>query len=119
MVARLGGDEFGVIQCQLDKPEAASALAAQIIQAIKEPYEIDGMVQTAPDGTVYAFIVGSGLMKSPGASLDWGPLNNEFGEGVLLHLAVDPADPKRMFAVTEQSEVLTSTDGGTTWRPLS
>jgi photosystem II stability/assembly factor-like uncharacterized protein len=77
------------------------------------------MVQTAPDGTVYAFIVGSGLMKSPGASLDWGPLNNEFGEGVLLHLAVDPADPKRMFAVTEQSQVLTSTDGGTTWRPLS
>ena len=76
------------------------------------------MVQTAPDGTVYAFIVGSGLMKSPGAALDWRPVNNGFGERVLLHLAIDPADPDRMFAVTEESRILASTDGGQSWQPL-
>jgi len=77
------------------------------------------MVQTAPDRTVYAFTVGSGLMKSPGASLDWRPLNNDFGQRVLLHLAVDPTDPNRMFGVTDESEVLASTDGGRSWQPLS
>ena len=77
------------------------------------------MVQTAPDGTVYAFILGSGLMKSPRSVIDWKPVSNGFGQRVLLHLAVDPADPKRMFAVTDESEVLTSSDGGTTWQPLS
>ena len=77
------------------------------------------MVQAAPDKTVYAFVIGSGLMKSPGAALDWRPVNNEFGERVLLHLAVDPANPNRLFAVTDESTVLTSTDGGKTWQPLS
>jgi len=76
------------------------------------------MVHTAPDGTVYAFIVGSGLVKSPGAALDWRPLSNGFGERVLLHLAVDPADPDRLFAVTEESRILASTDGGRNWQPL-
>ncbi len=77
------------------------------------------MVQAAPDGTVYSFVVGSGLMKSPGAALDWRPVSTGLGERVLLHLAVDPTDPKRMFAVTDESQILASTDGGTTWQPLS
>lgn len=77
------------------------------------------MIHTAPDGTVYAFIVGAGLMKSPGAALDWRPVSNGFGERVLLHLAVDPADPDRMFAVTDESQVVSSADGGKTWQPLS
>lgn len=76
------------------------------------------LVQTAPDGTVYAFILSSGLMKSPRSVIDWQPVSNAFGETILLHLAVDPADPKRMFAVTQESQILTSADGGTTWQPL-
>jgi photosystem II stability/assembly factor-like uncharacterized protein len=77
------------------------------------------LVQTAPDGTVYAFIVGSGLMQSPGAALDWRPLNDDFGERVLLHLAVDPTNPDHIFGVTDESEILVSTDGGRSWQPLS
>lgn len=76
------------------------------------------MVEATPDKTVYAFVLGSGLMKSPGAALDWRPVNNEFGERVLLHLAVDPSDPNRMFVVTDESKVLATTDGGKTWQPL-
>lgn len=77
------------------------------------------MIQTAPDGTTYAFIVGTGLVRSPGAALDWRPVNNEFGERVLLHLAADPADPARLFAVTDESRILASGDGGKTWQPLT
>ncbi|MDW9627472.1 exo-alpha-sialidase (plasmid) [Sinorhizobium meliloti] len=77
------------------------------------------MVETAPDGTVYAFVLGSGLMKAPAAALAWQPIANTFGEQILLHMAFDPANPKRMFAVTEKSKILTSTDGGKSWAAMS
>jgi diguanylate cyclase (GGDEF)-like protein len=41
-VARLGGDEFALIQCELQRPEQASALAEQIIELIAQPFDIDG-----------------------------------------------------------------------------
>ncbi|MCT9000339.1 WD40/YVTN/BNR-like repeat-containing protein [Chelativorans intermedius] len=77
------------------------------------------MVETAPDGSVYAFVLGSGLMKAPAQALAWQPVANVFGEQILLHLAVDPSDPNRMFAVTDKSTILTSTDGGKNWAALS
>jgi len=46
-------------------------------------------------------------------------LSNAFGERVLLHLAVDPSDRTRLYAATQQSELLASSDGGRTWRALS
>ena len=76
------------------------------------------MIQTAPDGSTYAFIVGTGLVRSPGSALDWKPVSNDFGERVLLHLAADPADPARLFAVTDEGRIVASVDSGKTWRPL-
>ncbi|WP_159587650.1 WD40/YVTN/BNR-like repeat-containing protein [Chelativorans xinjiangense] len=77
------------------------------------------MVETAPDGSVYAFVLGSGLMKAPAQALAWQPVANGFGEQILLHLAFDPSNPDRMFAVTGESKILTSTDGGKNWTALS
>jgi photosystem II stability/assembly factor-like uncharacterized protein len=77
------------------------------------------MVETAPDGSVFAFAVGSGLMKAPAAALAWQPVANSFGERLLLHLAIDPGNQTRMFAVTREGEILTSTDGGVNWASLS
>jgi photosystem II stability/assembly factor-like uncharacterized protein len=76
------------------------------------------MVETAPDGSVYAFVIGSGLMKAPATALAWQPLANDFGQRVILHLAVDRGNPERMFAVTDKSGILTSTDGGRSWSAL-
>jgi len=42
VIARLGGDEFAVLQPDLDKPENAAAFAQRIINAVNQPYEIDG-----------------------------------------------------------------------------
>jgi diguanylate cyclase (GGDEF)-like protein len=42
IVARFGGDEFAVLQTGLQRPEDASALAHRIVQAVSEPYEIEG-----------------------------------------------------------------------------
>jgi len=41
-VARLGGDEFAIVQVDVDQPQAATALAQRLIDALSEPYSIDG-----------------------------------------------------------------------------
>ncbi|KAA5610421.1 bifunctional diguanylate cyclase/phosphodiesterase [Rhodovastum atsumiense] len=41
-LARLGGDEFAVIETDVDLPQDATALARRIIEAIGQPFEVDG-----------------------------------------------------------------------------
>ena len=74
------------------------------------------MVQTANDGSVYAFVAGLGLLQSPDDSLRWTRLSNDFGNRYLLHLAVDPTNQDKLYAVTNTKEVLASQDGGNTWK---
>lgn len=76
------------------------------------------MVQVGPDGSVYAFVYGTGLMKAPGAALTWQAVSTEFGERVLLHLAIDRTNPQRMFGVTDEGRILASGDGGRSWEAL-
>ncbi|RDL48026.1 Ycf48-like protein [Ensifer sp. M14] len=76
------------------------------------------MVKAGPDGAVYAFVLGSGLVKAPAMALAWEPVSDKFGDQILLHLAIDPNDPKRLFAVTDKSKILVSTDGGRNWVPI-
>jgi hypothetical protein len=50
-------------------------------------------------------------------------LGKGFGDDYLLHLAADPRDPKRLYAVTHNSRtriqgVIASRDGGERWTPL-
>lgn len=42
VVARLGGDEFSIIQAVGNQPYAASALAARLIEEIRQPIEVGG-----------------------------------------------------------------------------
>jgi len=73
------------------------------------------LVQTTADGTLYAFIVGIGLIETKEPALAWKTLSNDFGRHVLLHLAVAPGDPKRLYGVAETGGVVTSGDRGRTW----
>jgi diguanylate cyclase (GGDEF)-like protein len=41
-IARMGGDEFAVLQVALVQPADATVLALRIIEAVSEPYRIDG-----------------------------------------------------------------------------
>lgn len=76
------------------------------------------MVQASGDGSVYAFVAGLGLLRSPDDSLQWHRLNNDFGNRYLLHLAVDANYPEILYAITNTSEVLASRDGGLSWKPF-
>ena len=74
----------------------------------------------APDGTVYAFIVGTGVVRAPATALVWTQISNDIGAGsVLLHLAVHPDDPNRIFAVDDIGRILSSTDDGLSWGPFA
>jgi diguanylate cyclase (GGDEF)-like protein len=41
-VARMGGDEFAIVQTSITQPINATTLALRIIDALSEPYDIDG-----------------------------------------------------------------------------
>jgi len=47
LVARLGGDEFTVVLTSLKDPTSAGAVARTLINALNEPFEIDGHVMYA------------------------------------------------------------------------
>jgi photosystem II stability/assembly factor-like uncharacterized protein len=72
------------------------------------------LVETTADGSLYAFLGGAGLFKLNEG--DWTELATDFGERYLLHLAGDPADAAHLVAVTDESVVLESRDGGKTWQ---
>lgn len=83
------------------------------------PFGLDivSMLKVEPGGTIFAFVVGQGLMQASEIDLaKWTVLDNGFGERALLHFAVDPSNPNRMYGVTQDSEVVASTDGGRSWQ---
>jgi diguanylate cyclase (GGDEF)-like protein len=41
-LARLGGDEFVVLQADVEKPEQAGNLARRLVEAMAEPFDLDG-----------------------------------------------------------------------------
>lgn len=83
------------------------------------PSEVVSLVQTGVDGTIFAYVLGRGLMSAKESDLaQWTALNNEFGNQIPLHLAVDAGNPERMFLATQSGALLASSDGGKSWNPL-
>ena len=83
------------------------------------------MVHVTPDGTVYAFVVGVGLIETAEPKLSWqGVSDDGFGDDYLLHLAVDHTSQSRLYAISfdpqsQEQSVLASADAGKTWVPLA
>jgi photosystem II stability/assembly factor-like uncharacterized protein len=76
------------------------------------------LVEVTGDGRIFAFVVGVGLRQAEEGSPTWETLSADFGDQILLHLAADPSNADRLYAVTQKSEVLASQDGGKTWQPF-
>jgi photosystem II stability/assembly factor-like uncharacterized protein len=76
------------------------------------------MVETTADGRLFTFVAGRGLMKADEGASAFTVLNADWGGRVLIHFAADHTDPLRVYAVTDDSRVLASTDGGRTWKPF-
>ncbi len=76
------------------------------------------LVEVTADGSVFAFILGRGLVRSAEADMDFAPVSSGLGDRILLHLTVDPADMGRIFVASHQGDILASTDGGASWTEL-
>ncbi|WOH51503.1 EAL domain-containing protein [Bradyrhizobium sp. sBnM-33] len=62
-IARMGGDEFVIVQATISDPADATSLAQGVIDALSEPYEIDG--QQAVIGVSIGISVGPGDGSNP------------------------------------------------------
>lgn len=68
--------------------------------------------------TLYAFVVGRGLVRSSEAQPDFTDVAGDWSDQIVLHLAVDPKNPDRIYVATYGGDVLATVDGGATWKPL-
>ncbi|HZR86075.1 MAG TPA: exo-alpha-sialidase [Bradyrhizobium sp.] len=81
------------------------------------------MVYASGDGILYAFMIGTGLVRAAEKSPVWQVVSKDFAAEYILHLAADPRDANRLFAIAYNSQtrtqsVLASRDGGAHWAPL-
>lgn len=76
------------------------------------------LIQSTPDGGLYLFAVGQGLLRQDKGSASWRLVSNSLGSRVALHLAVHPSDPQRLFLADQSGGLLVSTDAGVSWRLL-
>uniref|UniRef100_UPI003977E89E hypothetical protein n=1 Tax=Salmonella sp. SAL4431 TaxID=3159886 RepID=UPI003977E89E len=72
---------------------------------------------------VFAFVVGTGLIRLTEPDFTWQVVGSQLGDRFIVHLAADPADERRLYAVTvdrntQEQEILATSDGGATWSPL-
>ncbi|WP_275099410.1 hypothetical protein [Sedimenticola hydrogenitrophicus] len=63
-------------------------------------------------------MAGRGLLRADESTLGWRPLGPQWGERYLLHLAEDPNNPGRLYAITNDAEILVSQNGGIEWSPF-
>jgi photosystem II stability/assembly factor-like uncharacterized protein len=83
------------------------------------------MVHVTPDGAVYAFLVGTGLIGTAEPKLSWHTVSKDgFGDDYALHFAVDPMNRGKLYATSfdpqsQKQAVLASDDAGKTWAPLA
>ena len=100
----------------------AGLLASRDAGRTWEPL-IDGapvtLVEVAPDGTLYAFVYGRGLVASGEPPAGFETVSGGFGDAFLLHIAADPTNPDRLFAATGEGRILASSDRGRTWSGLA
>ncbi len=92
----------------------------QVAYTLRRPVT---MVQTTSHGDAYAFVVGTGLIRTREPGLNWRTLSEDFGNTYVLHFAVDPTDDRNLFAVTfdpqtRSQAILASGDFGRSWAPL-
>jgi mono/diheme cytochrome c family protein len=74
------------------------------------------MINIAPNGRMYAFIYGVGLLSANETTLAWKTVSKDFQDRALMGLAVDPRDANKLYAITDTNVVMESADGGITWR---
>jgi diguanylate cyclase (GGDEF)-like protein len=64
VVARFGGDEFVIMQSDIQRPEDAATLAQRVIDAVSQPYALDG------NSVIVGVSIGIALCSAPQVEAD-------------------------------------------------
>jgi mono/diheme cytochrome c family protein len=86
--------------------------------AFPEPLPATAVLALA-DGSVLAFVVSRGLLRSDPTGTGWNEVDDRFGEQVLVDLAAHPASPTHLYGLNQFGRVISSVDGGATWLPFA
>jgi len=73
------------------------------------------LVHATPEGRLYVFVYGTGLLTATETDLTWKTISSRFQDRALMSFAIDPKDPNRLFSVTDTGTVMASKDGGKRW----
>ena len=73
------------------------------------------MVHVTPQGRLFVFVYGAGLITTEESQLAWKTIADDFQDRVLTALVVDPRNQDRVYALADTGAIMTSRDGGGTW----
>ncbi|NQU57576.1 MAG: c-type cytochrome [Rhodospirillales bacterium] len=76
------------------------------------------MVYVSPEGRVFAFVYGSGLITAQEPGMDWKVVAEDFQDRVLMGMAISDDDPKRLYAYADTGRVMISNNSGQSWSSL-
>jgi photosystem II stability/assembly factor-like uncharacterized protein len=88
-------------------------------QTVSDSPNPASMVHITPEGTMYAFVVGMGLIQAREPPATWTSVYNRFGEQALMQFAIDAKDPRRLYALNQFGRLLASRDAGASWHPFA
>lgn len=116
--------DFAASAKQVDRLYAGTQTGLQISKDGGKSWGIGYLLQrpvttvhVTPDGIVYAFVVGQGLIRSPEPGHEWVSVSPPATpDAYLLYLVDDPSQPGRLYAVDEAGTLRVSEDGGKIWR---
>ena len=77
------------------------------------------LVQVTDNGTLYAYVLGKGLMRTTESTLDWTLVNNQFGSQVLRQMITTPGNRDLLYVLSNFGRVLVSQDSGKSWQRFS
>ncbi|MCH7882137.1 MAG: cytochrome c [Proteobacteria bacterium] len=76
------------------------------------------LVSETTAGTLYAFVVGKGLLRLDQDNSRWQPVNNQFGSQYLVELSAEPGSPDKLIALNQFGKLIVSNNSGKDWHSV-
>jgi mono/diheme cytochrome c family protein len=77
------------------------------------------MVSETGSGELYAFVLGTGLVRYNDRGRKWQTINNRLGSQVLVNLSADASSPRNLIALNQFKKIIVSKNGGEDWHGIA
>ncbi len=72
-------------------------------------------VHVTPEGAVYAYVYGTGLVTAQEPELSWRTVASDFQDRLVIGITSDPKNPNRLFGTANTGAIMVSKDTGKSW----